>query len=326
MHELDRIRLALLDAAERGESVMLATIIDVDGSTYRGVGARMVVRADGSTVGAVSGGCLEADVVARAPDVLASGESELVRYDTRASDDVVLGLGMGCQGVIDLELEPLSGQTLSAAIARLADVRARSAVRLLVCGAGTDAIPVARLAAMTGWLVTVVDHRPSFAARGRFPHAERVVCLDAARDPGALAQSVMLGEISAAVVMAHAAAHDRAYLHALLGADTLRYLGVLGPRRRTLELLDGAPGTVAGEIPSRVHAPVGLDLGAETPEEIALAIVSEIAAVLAGAGGAPLRERDGPIHAERARTPHPAETSTSTSATPPDDAVRVTPR
>ena len=307
MHELDRLRLALVDAADRGEPVLLATIADVDGSTYRGVGARMIVRADGSTVGAVSGGCLEADIIARTPDVLASGKPELVRYDTRASDDVVLGLGLGCQGVIDLQLEPLSGSALHEAIARLAELRARSAVRLLVCGAGTDAIPVVRLASMVGWLVTVVDHRPSFVTRERFPEADRVVCVNATRDAGSLAQSVELDGITAAVVMAHAATHDRGWLHALLGAGTLRYLGVLGPRRRTLELLEDAPGVVRGEIPSSVHAPVGLDLGAETPEEIALAIVSEIAAVLAGTSGGSLRERGGPIHAERARTPHPAE-------------------
>ncbi|MEO6528200.1 MAG: XdhC/CoxI family protein [Gemmatimonadaceae bacterium] len=305
MHELDRLRRALLEVAERGESAMLATIMDVDGSTYRGVGARMIVRADGSTVGAVSGGCLEADIVARMPEVLAAGKPELVRYDTRASDDVVLGLGLGCQGVIDLTLEPLSGHTLHDAITRLAELRARSAVRLLVCGAGTDAIPVARLAAMTGWLVTVVDHRPSFVTRDRFPEADRTICLNATRDASALADSLALDEFAAAVVMAHAATHDRAYLHALLRVGTLRYIGVLGPRRRTLELLEGAQGVAVGEMPPAVHAPVGLDLGAETPEEIALAIVSEIAAVLAGASGASLRDRDGPIHVERPRTQHP---------------------
>jgi xanthine dehydrogenase accessory factor len=305
MHELDRLRLALMDAAERGESVMLATITEVDGSTYRGVGARMIVRGDGSTVGAVSGGCLEADIVARAPEVIAAGTPESVRYDTRASDDVVLGLGLGCQGVIDLRLEPLAGETLRDAISQLAELRARDAVRLLVCGAGTDAIPVARLAAMTGWLVTVVDHRPSFVTAERFPEADGVLCLNAARDSRALAESVDLDRITAAVVMAHAASHDRAYLHALLGVDTIRYLGVLGPRRRTIELLEDAPGVAPGTIPSRVYAPVGLDIGAETPEEIALAIVSEIAAVLADKSGESLRDRGGPIHMERARSARP---------------------
>jgi xanthine dehydrogenase accessory factor len=99
--------------------------------------------------------------------------------------------------------------------------------------------------------------------------------------------------------MAHAATHDRAYLHALLGVPTLRYLGVLGPRRRTMELLDGAPHAVPADLPANVYAPIGLDLGAETPEEIALAIVSEIAAVLGGRTAVSLRERRGPIHWNR---------------------------
>jgi len=302
MHELDRIRLALTAAAARGERALLVTVVEVDGSTYRGAGARMVVRADGTTVGAVSGGCLETDVIARAPALLASGTPERVRYDTRASDDVVLGLGMGCQGVIDLQLEPLSGEALHAAIGRLAALRTRDAVRVLVCGAGTDAIPVVRLASMIGWLATVVDHRPSFATPDRFPEAERIVCVNATSDADALANAVPLDSIAAAVVMAHAATHDRACLHALLAHDGLRYLGVLGPLRRTHELLVGAPGTTAGVIPDRVHAPVGLDLGAETPDEIALSIVSEIAAVLAGRAPVSLRARGGPIHADRTRT------------------------
>ena len=165
-------------------------------------------------------------------------------------------------------------------------------MRVLVCGGGTDAIPVVRLAATVGWLVTVVDHRPSFATSARFPDAERVLQLDLTREPGALAASVALDRFSAAVSMAHAATHDRAYLHALLGVPSLRYLGVLGPapahdgaaRRRTARR---PPAT----LPPNVYAPIGLDLGAETPEEIALAIVSEIAAVLAGRAPVSLRER-----------------------------------
>ncbi len=299
MHELDRIRLALADAAGRGEGAVLATVMSVDGSTYRGAGARMVVRADGSTTGAVSGGCLEAEIVARSADVLASGRPELVHYDTRSSDDGVLGLGMGCQGVIDVQLEPLAGDTLHAEMNRLAELRARNAVRLLVCGAGADAIPVVRIAAMTGWLVTVVDHRPTFAAVDRFPDAERVIRVDASPADGALGSAVALGEFTAAVVMGHAAAHDRARLHELLGVPSLRYLGVLGPRRRTMELLDGAPGVAPGELPPNVYAPIGLDIGAETPEEIALAIVSECAAALAGRAPRSLRESAGPIHQRR---------------------------
>jgi len=119
------------------------------------------------------------------------------------------------------------------------------------------------------------------------------------REPASLTASLALDRFTAAVSMAHAATHDRAYLHALLGVPSLRYLGVLGPRRRTMELLDGASNVAAGTLPPNVYAPIGLDLGAETPDEIALSIVSEIAAVLAGRPPVSLRERGGPIHEKR---------------------------
>ena len=352
MRELDLIRQALGAAFTRDESVMLATVMGVEGSVYRGAGARMLVTSTGETVGAVSGGCLEADVVARAPDVMAAGVAQLVQYDTRASDDVVLGLGLGCQGIIDLLLEPFSGASLREAVAfhdRLASRRvpvtlvtllrtqagdppvgtrlvvddhgnvlegdrallhnesdvARETVRpatpLVICGGGTDAIPLVRLAKLMGWHVTVIDHRASFATSARFPDADVVVCANVAEDPESLADKVVLDERTMAVVMAHAATHDRAYLHAMLDARA-SYVGVLGPRRRTLELMGARLPSGEDTLPSNVHAPVGLDLGAESPDEIALAIVAEITAVTAGRDGGPLRDRHGPIH-DRGHTP-----------------------
>ena len=344
MRDIDRIRDELAGAHTRGERLVLATVMSVAGSVYRGAGARMIVLPGGRTVGAVSGGCLEADVVARAPDVLTVGVPEMVRYDTRASDDDVLGLGMGCQGVIELLLEPLAGPALEAAIAtygRIAEQRdyvslltlvrtdgglppgtrllldanddpiegevallergdavAREriapAIRLVVCGGGADAVPVVRLARTMGWHVTVVDHRAAFASAERFPGANSVVCANVAHDDQALAGLVSVDNRTMTVVMAHSAAHDRAYLRAMLNAGAA-YIGVLGPRRRTIELI-GAAGGGDAQLPPNVHSPVGLDLGAETPEEIALAIIAEISAVNAGRAGGMLRERTGPIH------------------------------
>ena len=143
---------------------------------------------------------------------------------------------MGCQGVIDVQLEPLSGDALRAEIDRLAELRARSAVRLLVCGAGADAIPVVRLAAMTGWLVTVVDHRPSFATAERFPDADACSASTRRRRMGCLASVVRLDEFAAAVVMGHAATHDRARLHELLGVRQ----PALPRRARSAPAHDGA--------------------------------------------------------------------------------------
>ena len=346
MRELDRIRHALSAASGRRESVVLVTVMAVEGSVYRGAGARMIVTASGDTVGAVSGGCLEADIVARAPDVLAAKRTELVRYDTRSSDEAVLGLGMGCQGIIDVLLEPLSGATLDDAIAfyeRIAVRRdavtlvtllrstpsappvgtrllldeddniiegdralleyendvAREVIhpptRLVICGGGTDALPLARLAKLMGWQVTVVDHRASFATSARFPDADAVVCANLSLDADALGGRVPIDERTMAVVMAHSASHDRAYLHAMLDAG-VGYIGALGPRRRTVELLGERCAGPDSTLPSSVHSPAGLDLGAETPEEIALSIVAEIAAVSAGRAAGMLRNRRGPIH------------------------------
>lgn len=347
LHESKQLRHALAACRARSETAMLATVAGIDGSVYRGIGARMLVRADGSTVGAVSGGCLEADVVARFGETHALGRPALVTYDTRNGDDGVLGLGLGCQGLITLLLEPLSGPSLDRAIAWLdALASRRTPVRvatiletpvdspravgdrvvledadaglldalqasghlvsvelvrppapLVICGAGNDAIPVTRLAASLGWHVTVVDHRPDFATRERFPDADEVVVANVAADAGALARAVRLDAQTAAVCMAHSAIHDGACLHALLDAG-VGYLGVLGPRRRTLELFSGRTG--ATELPPNVHAPVGLDLGAESPEEIALAIVAEVAAVRNGRRAGMLRDHPGPIHADRA--------------------------
>ena len=345
MREIDRIRSALTAACTRGESVLLITVMSVEGSVYRGAGARMIVTAGGASTGAVSGGCLEADLIARTPEQLASNRAELVRYDTRASDDAVMGLGMGCQGVIDLLLEPLTGQALERAAefyTRLAARRdtatlltlirstgtptvgtrllmaedgsivegnaslldhqhdvvtevVRPTTSLVICGGGTDAIPLADLAKQLGWHVTVVDHRPSFIERSRFPEADTLVCANLVNDGNALAGRLEINKRTMAVVMAHSAAHDRAYLHAMLDGQA-RYVGVLGPRRRTIELLGARALGAESAMPPSMHSPVGLDLGAETPEEIALAIVAEISAIVAGRDGGMLRGRRGPIH------------------------------
>ena len=360
MRELDRIVHAMSASAGRGEAVVLVTVLAVEGSVYRGAGARMIVAANGETTGAVSGGCLEADIVARTPDVLLAARTVVTQYDTRASDDTVMGLGMGCQGVIDLLLEPLTDASLHDAVAfyhRLAAHRdpvtlltlvrsgaesahvgarlvlnaaggvvegdgslrerehdtvcevVRPATRLVICGGGSDAIPLARLARQVGWHVTVVDHRPGFATPLRFPDADDLICVNVAHDAQVLNDRVAIDARTVAVVMAHSASHDRAYLHALLDARAT-YVGVLGPRRRTVELLS-ARGRGA-ELPPNVYSPVGLDLGAETPDEIALSIVAEIAAVSAGRRAGMLRERHGPIH-DRAMT-----SSASSWVTSPD--------
>jgi xanthine dehydrogenase accessory factor len=172
-------------------------------------------------------------------------------------------------------------------------------VQLLVCGGGTDAQPVVTQAAALGWSVVVLDQRADFARESRFPDADHVI---AARDVAAL-DGLRLDARTAAIVMSHSFAQDTFFLESLL-QHPLGYLGVLGARRRTLDLL-ARLGRDA--MPPGLHAPAGLDIGAETPEQIALSILSEVQATVAKRHGGALRDRDGSIHARERRREHDGE-------------------
>ena len=322
MSEISRI-LAALDAAP-GQPAALATLVQVEGSSYRRPGARLLLLPDGTSLGSISGGCLEEDVRARAAAVLASGQPTCVTYDTTAENDLVWGTGLGCQGVVRVLIERLPAprpawvDALRANLAarhdttlivgpdgtRLADATAPAAgdfvenlpapPALLICGAGDDAQPLARLAHELGWTVTVADARPAYVTAERFPTAQARLCapLDT------LVADLPVDARTLAVVMSHRFADDRAFLHALL-PQPLVYLGQLGPRSRTDRLLaelaaDGFTPDAAAL--ARLHAPVGLDLGGATPETVALAILAEMQATLAGRTPVSLRDRPGPIH------------------------------
>jgi xanthine dehydrogenase accessory factor len=355
-----------LDA--QGQRMALATIVAVRGSTYRRPGARLLVPEDGAPIGNISGGCLEGDVADMARVVLKEGQARLAGWDLTADDDDVWGLGLGCNGAIEVFIEPadqavavthalrtaldeerpiavvtvLESPDRSAAApgARIvvtedgpvegslgdddldgaATARAREALasgrseiaafepsvrafvevlepplRLVVCGAGHDAIPLVRAAAGVGWRVTVADDRPAFLSKDRFPDAHAFVRLD---DPGDVAADAPLDRRTFAVVMTHNYLRDRAYLRALLTTD-VGYIAMLGPAARTYRLLgdlrDAGVELTDADL-GRIHGPAGLDLGAEGPDEIAQAIIAEIVAVRHGRTGGMLRERPGPIH------------------------------
>ncbi len=167
----------------------------------------------------------------------------------------------------------------------------RPPLELAVFGAGYDAMPVARFAKDLGWRVTVADPRSAFATEERFPSADRVVVTR----PEEAAAHVSDG--SYVVIMTHNFAHDGAILASLVGSNPA-YVGILGPAARTAKLMAGldAEGISLGDLTARIHAPIGLDIGAETPEQIALAIVAEIQAASAGHAGGRLKDRPGPIH------------------------------
>lgn len=313
---------------------VLATLVTVEGSSYRRPGARLFVTAKGERIGSISGGCLEEDVLARAHAVAASGRPELVVYDTSSENDLVWGVGLGCHGVVQVLLEKLSDRpdwvtTLAANLAarrataldviwgdadsaaplgtRLAPASAPTRagpgvfrqtleppVSLVVFGAGDDAQPLVGFAKQLGWQVTVADPRPAFLTAQRFPAADVRVVGPAAE----LVARIDPGPATLAVVMTHHYVHDVPLLRALL-ARPLAYLGLLGPKKRADKIAADlvAEGFVfTPEMRARLHAPVGLDLGAETSSEVALAIIAEMQAALGRRDGRPLRERTGPIH------------------------------
>lgn len=326
MPELSRILAALA----AGQPAALATLVQVEGSSYRRPGARLLLLPDGTRVGSISGGCLEEDIMERARRVLATGRPELAVYDTTAENDLVWGVGLGCQGVVRVWVEAVPAERPAWVDALRDNLAARRATvlrvgfaggaargtalaeggaaagagdfvetvpappALIVCGAGDDAQPLVRLAKETGWHVTVADARPAYATAERFGAADVIVTGPPAEVSGRLGVDAR----TFVVVMTHRYADDREFLRAWL-PRAFPYLGQLGPRARTERLLaelaaDGLK--PAAEPLAKLHAPVGLDFGADTPETVALAILAEMHARLAGRPPIHLRDRPGAIH------------------------------
>jgi xanthine dehydrogenase accessory factor len=163
-------------------------------------------------------------------------------------------------------------------------------LHLVICGAGPDASPLAAAGARHGWRVDVVDPRRPFLRQDRFPGAR---LLDA--DPASAAAATGAGEWTAVVVMSHDYLRDAAFVEGFLGCGAI-YLGVLGPRDRTERILAELPTAASDADLAILHAPAGLDVGADGAEQVATAIVGEILTVLHGRSGRPLRERSGSIH------------------------------
>jgi xanthine/CO dehydrogenase XdhC/CoxF family maturation factor len=291
------------------------------------------VRADGSRLGSISGGCLEEDVIARAANVFATGVADAVIYDTTSENDLVWGVGLGCHGVVRVLLEKLPSRPPWAVALSTGFVRRRATAlsirhggdnrsewgtrlaapgdcpdpealfvqvvapptALTIFGAGDDAMPLCHLAKELGWHVTIADPRAAFVTAQRFPLADSLISGSA----DVLVPRADPGPDGLAVVMTHHYVHDVPILRELLQRP-LGYLGLLGPRKRAEKIMDNLEAggmDVTAEQRARLHAPVGLDLGADSPEQVALSIVAEIQAVISKRDARPLRERLRPIHA-----------------------------
>lgn len=323
----------------------------------------MVIKSDGTWSGAISGGCLEGDVLLRAQRIISEGTPALVRYDTTDDNTNVFGVGLGCNGILDILIEPFDSpvapcitalELLPSSDKNIAHIlvfrsehpaiplgtrwvldetssqpsemweelfndcqRAihvgssvhrmyshprtevfievvRPQTRCIIFGAGRDAVPVAQFASNVGWHVTVTDKSPFKAQPSNFPAADAVFAAPAEE----VFQKLTLHENTVCVVMSHNFGYDAEILRRLSTSNVL-YIGVLGPRKRWEKLraeLEADGCELTESYLAKIHSPIGLDLGAETPEEIALAIVAEIQSVLRGGSGAMLRSKTGTIH------------------------------
>lgn len=322
----------LVDMWRRGEASALATLIHVEGSSYRRAGARLLIGTNGDFAGSVSGGCLEAEIVRKAPWLSRAG-AVIERYSTLFDDTAEIPYGLGCGGTVDVLLEradtpecvalmqaiatSLTGETRLVAtvlpaegvalarevttaegevVFRSAHMAAASSARfefassarsefkeqllppqrLFIFGAGEDARPMVRLAALLGWSVFVMDGRAQWARPERFPEAEHVFATRTLTMQPKAADAVIL--------MTHSYEADRDWLKQVLPSRP-RYLGLLGSRHRSSLLVSEAAemlGWSLAQACEHMFSPVGLDLGGDGAEAIALSAVAEIQACTQG--------------------------------------------
>jgi xanthine/CO dehydrogenase XdhC/CoxF family maturation factor len=380
-----RDRLLIVEAFEAlcaaGQPAALATVVCVEGSSYRHPGARMLIAGDGRTWGTISGGCLERDVARRGRMLIPEDSKPIVvSYETdddqigeeSAKPIVDPGPSLGCGGRIDILIQRVTADDAASLAALGAVVRKRKCAAvatvirigstlddsvfagtvltrvgdepvggsvsdselheticrqlaqtppahrsfrlyrnsltrggwadvlvewltpsqsLAIFGDGHDVSPLVGLAKALGWHVTVIGSRAVAGLKQSFPTVDELIC--ATDDLAAAARHIPSD--AAAVIMGHNFRRDSVFLAALLERDRA-YIGVLGPRRRTTRLLASAR---VNPDDRRIHAPVGLDIGAESSEQVALAIIAEIQANAADRPGGSLRDRNGPIHLDR---------------------------
>jgi xanthine dehydrogenase accessory factor len=362
--ELQDIVKAFDRAQKAGKQTALATVVHVEGSSYRRAGARMMVTDDGQLTGAISGGCLEGDALRKARLVMAQQKPMLVTYDTTDEDDAKLGVGLGCNGIIHILIEPIDPSSSNNPIAlfkqflskrepvvlitvfTLNDKQAtqpgtcalmnkdeqvtgafpdstienaifidakdvlkngnsvtktyiyqdrftcfiellQPTVSLIIVGAGNDAIPLTKLAAVLGWQITVIDGRANYIVPERFPLADKLIVTK----PDDALSKLSLDDRTVFVLMTHNYNYDIAMLKRLLPLQ-LPYIGALGPKKRLNRILDELreEGTnITDEQLESIYGPAGLDVGSENSEEIALSIISEIQSVLTKRNGSSLR-------------------------------------
>ena len=373
MKEIKDIIYAYDAALAAGKKSALATVVHVEGSSYRRPGARMLVREDGMLTGAISGGCLEGDALRKALMAIQENKNKLVTYDTMDEDDAKFGVQLGCNGIVHILFEPLDenlknnplhllkkayAERRDAVLVTLFSLQKKNtqpgtsyfisgsesvqnqlsgipeeikqavrsdmatalanqcsiikkydaandeisaliqvlhpAVSLVIFGAGNDAIPLVSIARIAGWHITVIDGRNTHVTKERFAEADKIYISKA---ESAL-HTVKADERTVFVLMTHNYNYDMEVLRQLSQTDC-HYIGILGPKKkldRMIEELTLSGTPVTATQLKKIYSPIGLDIGAETAEEIALSIAAEIKAVLSGKNAKSLRDKEEPIH------------------------------
>ncbi|MGF6947593.1 xanthine dehydrogenase accessory factor [Neobacillus sp. B4I6] len=319
---------------------ILATVIRVEGSAYQKEGAKCFIAEDGELIGLLSGGCVENDIIEHGKEVLQTEKPKKIYYDFRDEGDQIWGLGVGCNGAIEIflelydpkshpekcllmkeafttskskiiatvteagdeskigekwifsvEKECISFEQVGEETNQLSRLKKRKSKlvtvdvntkvffdyvdpvpSLFIFGAGPDAVPLVKTVKNLGWKVKVIDHRPGFVNEKNFPLADELICYQKGESP-----DVPINENAYAVVMSHHFIQDQIVLESLL-KSAIPYIGVLGPVTRTKQLLQPIVNRYSiDELKlDRIYSPIGIDIGAKHPEEIALSIASEL--------------------------------------------------
>ncbi len=242
----------LVNITSKGERAVLATVISSHGSTPRGAGAKMLIKEDETFIGSVGGGGVEHQIRHKAAEVIKSGEAQIAHFDLSGKDCVAQ---MICGGQMDIFLEPiLPPETL------------------YLCGAGHISQSTASIGKMLGFRVVVIDPRPDFNNAERFPTADSLVVEDYAIAIPKLA----IDENSYIIIYTPGHIQDEQSLYFAAGTKA-RYIGMIGSRKKVKEVKERLlQKGVAEENLNRVYTPIGLEISAETPEEIAISILAEI--------------------------------------------------
>lgn len=367
--EISDILTAFKEAQQNGRQTALATVVHVEGSSYRRPGARMLVEDNGKMTGAISGGCLEGDALRKALLAINQQQNKLVTYNTLDEDDAHVGIQLGCNGIVHILFEPVDAGNPHNPVAMLqkcfgsrsdsvlvtlfslnnfnnkqpgtcffinekntwskiddkvleAEIKENAlsvlsskssslkhcgseeftafieliqpAVSLIVVGAGNDSLPIVEMAKVLGWQITVIDGRATHANKQRFPKADKVIIAK----PAEVIQQLVIDERTVFVLMTHNYNYDLEILK-LLQNVSCSYIGILGPKarlKRMLSELQEQAINISDKQQAVIYGPTGLNIGAETAEEIALSVLSEIKAVLANQNGTFLRDRSEAIH------------------------------